>query len=181
MNKLILGLFIGICFLTFAQNTDEQLANHYFSEGDCEKAIPYFEKSYTAQPSEYLYKRYLSCLRETKDEKGTIKLIQKQISSFPNVPQYEIDLAQEYENQGNDKKAEKQYTALLDKISPNPRYIIDLQRALSSIGKNDLALQVLQKGEQLLKGSYSLGLQLAEVYGALNENEKMIAEYFFYF
>src|SRR5690554_7906632 len=82
-----------------------------------------------------------------------------------------------FRSQNNQKKADKVYLDLIDHLAPNPRTIIDLQKAFSNQGKHQLALQTLQKGEQLLKGTYPLNIQYAEVYGALNETEKMIKEY----
>src|SRR5690554_502630 len=144
MTKLFLNIaFIFSFAFAYAQNTDEQLANYYFNEGDCDKALPYFEIVYAKNPSELIYTRYLSCLRE-KDKK---------------------------------KKADKAYLDLINNLATNPRTIIDLQKAFSNLGKHQLALQTLQKGDQLLKGNYPLNIQYAEVYGALNETEKMIKEY----
>lgn len=178
MNKILLNIaFIFTLTFAFGQNTDEQLANYYFNEGDCEKALPYFEKIYSNNPNEFIYKRYLSCLKESNQDKAVIQLIEKQISYNPLVMDYQVALGDEYESQGNTKKAEKTYQDLIDNLTANPRTIIDLQKAFSDLGKNNLALLTLEKGNQVLKGNYPLNIQFAEVYGALNETEKMIKEY----
>ncbi len=178
MNKFFLYIaFIFSLTSTFGQSTDEQLANYYFNEGDCEKALPYFEKVYDSNPSDFLYKRYLSCLKETKQEKAAIKLIEKQISNHPYNTEYQVALGSEFEQQNNQKKADKVYLDLINSLTPNPRGIIDLQKAFSNLGKHELALQTLEKGNQVLKGNYPLNIQFAEVYGALNQDEKMIKEY----
>ena len=178
MTRLFLHIiFVFSLTFLFGQSTDEQLANYYFNEGDCEKALPYFEKVYDVNPSAFIYKRYLSCLRESNQEKATIQLIEKQISNQPYNLEYQVALGDEYENQDNQKKAEKTYLDLIDNLVPNPRSIIDLQKAFSNLGKYDLALQTLEKGNQVLKRSYPLNIQFAEVYGALNQDEKMIKEY----
>jgi len=178
MTKIIINIaFVFALTLVFGQNTDEQLANYYFNEGNCEKAIPYFEKVYSNNPNEFIYKRYLSCLKESNLDKEAIKLIENQISFNPHLISYQVELGDEYEKQGNLKKAEKTYQDLIDNLNANPRVIIDLQKAFSNLGKNELALKTLEKGNQVLKGNYPLNIQFAEVYGALNETEKMIQQY----
>jgi len=178
MSKFILNIaFIFSFIFVYGQNTDEQLANYYFNEGDCAKALPYFEKVYAKNPNEFIYTRYLSCLRESKQNKEALKLIEQQASIYPNVIQYQVAIGEEYERQDNQRKADKVYIDLIQGLPANPRVIIDLQKAFSNLGKNQLALQTLQKGDQILKGSYPLNVQYAEVYGALNETEKMIKEY----
>jgi tetratricopeptide (TPR) repeat protein len=52
-----------------------------------------------------------------------------------------------------------------------------VQRAFSKIGKYELALEVLQKGDKMLKGNYPLNIQFAEVYGDLGRTEEMIGQY----
>lgn len=178
MTKVFLNIaFILSIVFAFGQNTDEQLANYYFNEGDCDKALPYFEKVYEQNPSEFVFNRYLSCLKEKENDKEALKLIERQASIYPHMIQYQVAIGEEYERQNNQKKADKVYLDLIDHLAPNPRTIIDLQKAFSNQGKHQLALQTLQKGEQLLKGTYPLNIQYAEVYGALNETEKMIKEY----
>ncbi|WP_158276170.1 tetratricopeptide repeat protein [Brumimicrobium oceani] len=178
MSKIF--LHIAIIFFTsfvYAQSTDEQLANYYFNEGDCEKAVPYFEKVFDTNPSEFIFTRYLSCLRELNQDKETIRLIETQIANHPYNTEYKVALGSEYELQGNQKKADKTYLDLIENLTPNPRGIIDLQKAFSKLGKHELALQTLEKGNQVLNGNYPLNIQFAEVYGAMNEDEKMIKEY----
>lgn len=178
MTKFLLNIvFIFALNFIFAQNTDEQLANYYFNEGDCEKAMPYFEKIYSNNPSDFTFKRYLSCLKETEQDKAAIQLIEKQIIYHPQNVAYQVALGDEYEKQNNQKKADKTYQDLINNLSMNPRQIMDLQKEFSNLGKHQLALQTLEKGNQILKGSYPLNIQFAEVYGALNETEKMIKEY----
>ncbi len=178
MNKIILHIaFLFSVFALSAQDMDKQLANYYFNQGDCEKAIPYFEKVYSKTPDDRIFRNYLACLKETKDDKSALKLVEQQASYFPDVMRYQVGVGEEYERQNNTKKAEKIYEGLIDQLIANPRTIIDLQKAFSAKGKYQWALKTLQRGDQLLKGNYPLNIQFAEVYGELNEPDKMIAAY----
>lgn len=177
-SKYILNILI-VLFSTFgfSQSTDEKLANHYYNEGDCEKALPYLSKVYEKDPNKFIFNRYLDCLKEKGDEKDVVKLIENQINIYPNNYEYHILLGSAYEDYGNTKKAEKTYEELIEDLSPSSRDIINLQKAFSQAGKNQLALKALEKGRSILKNNYPLNAQFAEVYGALGETELMINEY----
>ncbi|HLW40247.1 MAG TPA: hypothetical protein VKX31_07640, partial [Brumimicrobium sp.] len=178
MNRVILNIaFVFMTFVVFSQTTDEQLAEYYFNQGDCEKAIPHFEKVYAIKPNELIYNRYLACLREKKDDKAVLQLISNQASIYPGNMNYQVALGEEYEQQNNSRRAERIYSDLIGNISPNPNAIINLHRAFFDKGKYNLSLEALNKGRQILKGSYPLNIQFAEVYGALNQPEDMIREY----
>lgn len=177
-NKFFLHIIIFlVSTVSFSQSTDEKLANYYYNEGDCEKALPYLEKIYKEDPSKFIFTRYLECTRNIGDEKDVIQLIEKQINIYPNNYEYHIMLGSAYEEFGNIRKAEKVYTDLIEDLSPSSRDIINLQKAFSQAGKNELALKTLEKGRSMLKNNYPLNAQFAEVYGALGETELMINEY----
>lgn len=178
MNNLFLNIiFLFSITFVFSQSTDEQLANYYFNEGDCEKALPYFKKVYPINPNDFIYSRYLSCLKEKGEDNEVLKLINQQAKTFPSMMQYQVAVGEEYERQKNERKAESVFQKLIDNLRPNANAIINLQKAFYNVGKYDWALQTLQRGREILKGTYPLNIQFAEVYGALNETEKMIQEY----
>lgn len=177
-SKFVLHiLIILVSSYSLSQTTDEKLANHYYNEGDCEKALPYLEKVYTKDPSKFIFNRYLDCTQEIGDEKDVIKLIENQIKINPSNYEYHIMLGNAYEEYGNTRNAEKTYENLIENLSPSSRDVINLQKAFSQAGKHELALETLQKGRSLLKNNYPLNAQFAEVYGALGETELMINEY----
>lgn len=178
MNKIVLNIvFLILAGTAFAQSTDEQLANYYYNEGDCDKALPYLEKVYNQKPNEFIYNRYLGCLKEKENNKEIIKVIGRQIKLFPEMTKFQVSLGEEYERQGDNKRAEKTYQSIVDNLRPTVNDVVETQKAFSNVGKHQWALKVLQKGEQLVRGGYPFNLQYADVYGALGEDELMIKEY----
>lgn len=176
-NLLLYIAFIFALSSVFGQSTDQKLALYYYNHGECEKAIPYFEKTYPNHPTPYIYERYLSCLRSEKQNKEVIKLIEQQVRNYPYKINYQVELGHEYEQQGDERKATNIYEKLIEDLEGNPSKIIELQQAFSKLGKNKLALKTLQQGDQLLNGRYPFNMQLAQVYSDLNQTDKMIEEY----
>jgi tetratricopeptide (TPR) repeat protein len=176
-NKLFLFFFFLLPFVSRTQSTDEQLANYYYSNGDCEKALGYFESIFQEQPSKALFNKYLDCTKTLLGEKAELKLIKSQIDAFPEEYEYQVLLGQTYEKYGDQNDAEKTYNRLIENMLPRSKDIINIQRAFSKMGKYELALKALEHGQKIIKGNYPLNIQFAEVYGDLGETEKMINEY----
>jgi tetratricopeptide (TPR) repeat protein len=178
LTKILITLFFSLLlFQSNAQETDEQLAIYYSNQGECQKAVPYFEKVYPSNPTPYIFERYLNCLRELGEDRDILRLIEDQINTYPDNFEYKVDLGEEYERQGNLRKSEKTYEEIIDGITVNPRDIINAQKAFTKSGKNNLALRVLESGRKEFKNNYPFNIQFAEVYGELGETEKMINEY----
>ncbi len=178
-------LRILFCFFTvlstqavYAQpNSDAQLANHYYNNGEFSKAKEYYEKLYKREPIKMYFERYYQCLMAENDLKNAEKLLKQQIQQSNGEVEYNVMLAQFYEDNQEQAKADKIYKSLVENISPNPTAIINLFNAFKAKGKNDLAFQTITKGRSLLKTSYPLHYQFAEYYGAMKETKKMIQEY----
>jgi tetratricopeptide (TPR) repeat protein len=172
-----------ICFVLFflpahAQlETDQQLAQHYYSNGEFDKATLYYERLFTKDPSKFHFNRYYECLIATGQIKEAEKILKKQISNNRSEMEYRVLLGQFYEEQKEPAKAQKIYEELIAEITPDANKIISLYNAFKAKGRNDLAFQTIDKGRKLLKNSYPLHFQFADYYGAIGQNDKMIGEY----
>ena len=177
--KFLFGLlFIWISSFSFSQGeTDQQLAQHYYSNGDFEKAKTYYIKIYEKDPSKFNFNRYFDCLNQTGDLKEAEKVLKKQSSANRYDIEYKVLLGQFYEDTKETDKAQKIYSDLIDNLEPDPASIISLFNAFKSKERNDLAFSTIEKGRKILRDSYPLHFQFAELYGAMGQTEKMIGEY----
>jgi len=177
--KFLIGLsFVCVATITFCQGeTDQQLAQHYYSNGDFEKAKMYYVKIYDKDPSKFNFNRYYDCLIQTGDIKEAEKVLKKQSAANRNDLEYKVLLGQFYEENKETEKAQKIYDDLIGNLEADQTSIIELFNAFRAKGRNDLALQTIEKGRKLLKTTYPLHFQFAELYGATGETEKMINEY----
>jgi tetratricopeptide (TPR) repeat protein len=99
MRITISFLFLLCATLTFAQTeTDQQLAQHYYMNGEFEKARTYYEKLYEKDPSKLNFNRLYECIEHANDTKEAEKLIKKQLSANRNDLEYPVLLGQFYEN-----------------------------------------------------------------------------------
>lgn len=173
-------LFIFLLYIPvagFGQNTDQQLAQHYYSNAEFDKALIYYEKIYGEDDSKFNFKRFYECLTETGDDKQAEKLLKKEMSKHRGDNEYAILLADFYENRDQKSKADKIYDELIEDLSPNSRNVIALYNLFKAQGKSELSYQTLIKGRKKLRNSYPLNFQFAEYYGSQGETEKMLSEY----
>jgi len=178
MKYFFVTLFLFSSLLAYSQGeTDQQLAMHYFSSGDFEKAKTYYARIYDNDPSKFNFNRYYECLTQTNELKEAEKVLKKQIAANRSDLEYKVLLGQFYEQNKEPAKAQKLYDDLINDLESDPNSVINLFNAFKSKNKNDLALQTIEKGRKLLKASYPLHFQFAELYGATGQNEKMMNEY----
>jgi tryptophanyl-tRNA synthetase len=177
MRWLILFIFVAHAAISFGQESDQQLATYYYNAGDFEKASMYYSKLFEKDPSKINFNRYFECLTQTNQLKEAERVLKKQLNANKFDLEYTVLYAQFLEENKEPEKAQKIYKEMIDDIRADANSVISVFNALRSKGKNDLALQAIEKGRKLLKGSDPLHFQFAELYGALGETDKMIAEY----
>ncbi len=157
--------------------SDQQLAQHYYSNGEFDKALVYYDKLYAKNPSKFNFTRYTECLVQTNDTKRAEKTYKRQISRNNLDQEYKILFAIFYEDQGAQNKADGIYTKLIDELRASSISVIQLYNAFKGQSKMDMAFQTLEKGRKLLKKTYPLNYYFAEFYAYKGETQKMMDEY----
>ena len=180
MRNLIIFTFLLRSFFLSAQSeTDIQLAQHYFTNGEFDKATSYYEKLYSSQSTKIYFTRYLECLIQIKDFKTAEKTIKKYISQNKNDMEIQVVLGQFYEDIDEPQKSAKVYEELLSVVSADPGEIINLYQLFVRKTKFDLAKKVLDKGKKNAP-YYPFNFQYADLYSLTGNNRLMIEEYINY-
>ncbi len=180
MLKIFLFIFlIGFHWLSYSQpaNSDQQLAQMYFNNGEYDKALDYYEKLAKSNPSDLNKKRWVECLIQTNDIKGAEKQLKRFIDQKDANYDFSFLLAQLYEKNEEPKEAAKIYANLVKNVPLNPSKIIELFNAFRAVNQLNYALETIEKGRKFFKDSYPFQFQFAEIYSALNQPDKMIQEY----
>jgi tetratricopeptide (TPR) repeat protein len=177
MKKVFFLLFIFLYFSSFSQSeTDVQLAQYYYNNGEFDKAATYYQTLYSKNPTKVYFLRYFECLVKTNNRKEAEKILKKQINANRKDVELKIMLGM-FNEEGNDKKAaEKIYTELIDNLLASPNQIIELTDAFKSKNKLDYALKSLNKGRKLLKQTYDLNLEFADLYALMGDYNNMFKE-----
>jgi tetratricopeptide (TPR) repeat protein len=175
--RLCILFILFACYSTInaqpVAQSDLQLAQYYYANGDFSKAITYYEKLYAKDPSKQVFLRYVDCLFQTKDFKTAEKLYKRQLNSNRQDLDLKVSFGQFYEDINEPEKATVLYEDLIKNLPPSPTKIIDLYRSFIGKKKIDLALECLKKGKKITSNGYEF--QFAELYFLKGEKKEMIA------
>lgn len=156
----------------------EELAAHYYLNGEYDKAADQYEKLFDKNPNKYYYNYLLNCYLQLKDYRRGEKLINKQIKRYPDEPGYLVDLGFIYDKNGDTDKAKKYWDNLIKSTkTADHRYFIDLANAFINRGETPYAVSALKQGREALKGYYGFNLELATIYKAQANTADMFKEY----
>jgi tetratricopeptide (TPR) repeat protein len=180
MRIIVLFSFLFLSRFLFSQTeTDIQLAQYYYTNGEFEKATTYYEKIYENDPSKVIFTRYYECLMETKDIKTAEKILKKQVNINRGDLDLRVTFAQFYEEIEEPAKARKIYDEILDEVNSNAGLTIQIYQAFVARGKFELAKTCLDKGKKLAP-SYPFNFQYADYYSLMGNKSEMMREYIEY-
>ncbi len=171
----LLGLLFGT--YTLRAQTDEQMAEEYFKNEDCEKAVSYYQKVLKKAFDKRSLKNYTSCLVKTKDWDEADKFFKKQVKSEGlNAPWYYLNWGMVIEAQGKTDEAEKKYAEAIEAFGARVDLYKDLAEEFREMQKAEWAQRTLQRAREVAKNENLYRLEMASVYREINEPENMIAE-----
>ncbi|NBV92227.1 MAG: hypothetical protein EBR91_08675 [Flavobacteriia bacterium] len=164
-------------FCVYAQTeTDIQLAQHYYLNGEFSKAQGYYEKLYLNAPTKVYFSRYLDCLINTGDKKGAEKLYKKQISIQPEDIALKIQFYFFYEQSNELDKAKKVKNDVAKQPLYDPKQVQDILSSLLAIDKYEWAMDIVDNAKKNLK-YYPYEVWYAQIYLAQGKNLQAVEEY----
>ena len=161
-----------------AQQTQEQLASHYYSTGQFEQAAECYEALYSRAPNKFYYQMLLRSYLELKQYRDAERLVEKRIKQNPNDLYLHVDLGQTYERKGDTRKANKVYNAVVDKVGYDSKQINELTQAFEAAGHPEHAIQVYLSARKKMKNDFVFVGELATLYERIGDYEAMMREYF---
>ena len=161
-----------------AQQTQEQLASHYFSNGDFAQAAELYEDLYKRAPNKFYYQMLYRSYVELKQFKDAERLVERRIKQYPKDLYVSVDLGQVYELKGDRKKADKTYESVIKKIGYDSKQIGELAQAFESAGHPEWAIKVYLFAREKSKNEYIYVGELATLYERVGDYESMMREYF---
>ncbi len=175
--RLFIVIFISfICFSISAQ--DSRLANQYYQSGEYEKAASMYLKLFNkTKKNDYYFNKYIESLIAIEKYDEAEKGIKKQLKTRPNDVQLFVTYGNLYEKQFDSVNAEKQYKLAIQNMAPDIGLISRIGNSFTSLAKYDLAIEVYQKGEELIDRPNTFSYNLADLYRRKGNTEKMITYY----
>ena len=179
MKKIILVLItLFSLFDLSAQSTDQQLANLYYTNGEFEKAVVYFEKIINKKSAKFDQLRYVECLEKTNKGKEAEKVLKRLIDANPNDKDYMIALGDFYERNEQISDRDKLFNNEIKIASKAGYTTVELYNSFLKKGKTDWCIKALEAGKKEQKRNYDFSEQFAEIYAITGKTNEMIDIYF---
>ena len=165
-------------FAVSIQAQDSRLANQYYNSGEYEKAAAVYLKLYNKnKKSDHYFNRYVESLIATEEYIAAEKAIKGEIKTRPKDTQLLVTYGNLYEKMGETDKAQAQYQKAIKNIPAEVGIISRIGNAFTSLAKYDLAIQVFEKGEELMDRKDVFAYKLGGLYKRKGEPKKMIYYY----
>ncbi len=182
MSNRIFKIFkLAVLFIVFPlwlNAQESKLAQQYFASGEYEKAASLYEKLYEkSKNNDFYFNRFIDCLIALEDYSKAEVILKKQIKKKPKDVQLYVTYGNLFERQLKDDKAEEQYREAIKKMEADQYIITRLANAFRNLTKYDYAIQVYEKGGELLKDKTVFSYNLGDMYRRKGDSPKMIHNY----
>lgn len=178
MMKRFLLFSLFALSLDALQAQDSRLAQQYLQNGEFEKAAVLFEQLFESNPqNDYFFERYVDCMLALERYDACEKSIRKQLKRDPKNLSLYVTLGRLLEQQYKEEEAQQQYQTAISQIPKDHFQIIRLANAFTNLTKYDYAIQVFEKGTELMKDPITFSYYLGDLYRRKGDSPKMIKSY----
>ncbi len=160
---------------SFAQ--EDFLAKQYFSDGDYDKAVVFYEKLVQKNPRRTDYGEGLvACYQQLERYVDAELFLLKKIEDTYAFPTFFIELGYNYTLQNQPEKAQEHYKKAIQKIDENPNFGYSIGYRFQKYALLDQAIESYSRA-MILKPELNYDFQLARIYGEQGQIEKMYQSY----
>lgn len=176
-NGLLLFLLLWAATAQ-AQQTQEQLASHYFANGEFAQAAELYEGMYKRAPNKFYYQMLFRSYLQLEEWKEAERLAERRLRQNPKELELYVDLGRVQERKGETKRAIKSFEAAVDKIGFDTKQIGDLCQAFESANHPEYAIKTYLSARKKMKNEYIYVGELAALYERSGDYQAMMQEYF---
>jgi tetratricopeptide (TPR) repeat protein len=179
MIRLLTITFVFCFGVSIAQKTNEfKLANQYYKNGDCEKAVTIYNQFKNNGVNELTYySNLLECLIQLENYKEAFTLVKRIKTKYPNNPKYIADLGFVYKAKGDKKLADRQFDKSIKKLKSGKVNDVNLLANKFYNNEEYSWSQKTYEAGQKLNPSHEFGFSIANNYRKMGETSKMIEAY----
>ncbi len=170
--------FICISFFSAAQqNLDDELAYHYYQQGDYEKASILLEKLFNQNKNDRYFELYFNSLLKVKKYKESESILKGLIKQQPEKFQYKVALGRVYQESGRSVEANKTYLETIDNTSKDENIYRQLANEFYRFEAYDMAANVYLHARKSLADNQVFTFELLSIYRYKKNKSMLVQEY----
>ncbi len=170
-------MMVGMCGNAAFAQTDIDLAEYYYSQGQYEQAKLYYDKLYKTNKTTRVYANYLSTLIALKDFETAEGIVKKKIKENSKDGIGYVNLGDLYKKFDKPEQAIEQFDEAIKKVEPTRSNITRLASEFENVQEYDYTLKAYQKGKEEAKDGYTYTFEIAKTQGNLGDFVSMTETY----
>lgn len=174
LRYLVLAVAMASSALVAQAQSDIDLAEYYFKNGQFEQAKLYYEKLWKTDKTNRVYENYLATLVALEDLVTAEDLVKKKLKSRGEKTLAYLDLGMLYRQFDRNQDAEKQFEAALKELEPGRSQAVRLANAFIKLNLYDYALRTYERAMKIGKDDYPFLFEIANVQGMMGRHEEMV-------
>ncbi|MFZ6053186.1 tetratricopeptide repeat protein [Halocola ammonii] len=183
MRNLVKYFFIA-CLIALAglvpvvdavaqSDTDLELAEYYFNQGQYESAKLYYEKIYETNRTNRVYDNYLATLVALENFDEAEKLVKKKLRATRNKAEAYLDLGSLYKQFEEFEDANDAFEDALDELEPGRSNAVRLANEFIKLNEFDWAMKTYEKSKKITRSDYSFNYEIANLQGIMGNHDEM--------
>lgn len=177
-KRTLFLIAIFIQMVTNAQSHEVQLANEYYQQGELEKAKSLYDKLANDRRNiSRINSNYIEVLRQLGEPKETEQYFTRILKWFPGNIGFRVDELNYYFQSPDQKAFEKKFSDLQKQYESSRFQLGLIGQQLASKRMYPQSISMYEKARAVSGIPTSYSLELARIYGLVNDKEKMVDEY----
>lgn len=177
ITRVIATCLFSLLSVIVAGQTDLELAEYYYNNGEYEQALLYYEKIYKTNRTTKVYDKYMGTLIALGEYDEAEKIIKKKIKSSKKPAKDIVSLGELYKKIGREEDAREQYEKALKEIQPGRSPVVQLANAFIKLGEYGYAEKTYIKGRKIATDGYEFHYEMANLQGMMGNHEAMISSF----
>ena len=170
-----ISLIFVLCLISVASlgQTDVELAEYYYNNGEYEQAKLYYEKIYKSNKTNKVYTNYLNTLVALGNFEGAEKVVKKKLKAKGNNANAYVDLGELYKKFGKYDEANSQFEEAVSELIPGRSHSVRLANAFIKLSEYDFARRTYEKGRRIANDGYEFHYEMANLQGMMGNHDAM--------
>lgn len=178
MKQLLLLASVLLCSLGAVAQTDLELAEYYYNNGEFEQARLYYDKIWKVNKTNKVYEKYLGTLVNLGELDEAEKMVKRKLkTSRYNKGNVYVDLGELYLKFGKDDKAYSAFDDAVSALEPGRSNGSRLGRAFIDINEYQYALKAYEKARRIDNDGYGFFYEMAQLQGIMGNHQGMVESY----
>ena len=174
VRPLIFLLLLAAAPMAAIAQSDIDLAEYYFNNGEFEQARLYYDKIWKSDKTNRVYEKYVATLVALGDFEAAEDMVKRKLKAKGDKSQAHVDLGSLYLQFDRRADAEKEFNNAIKELTAGRSNAIRLANAFIKLNRYDFALATYEKAQRDSSDEYPYLFEIANVQGMMGNLDLMV-------